>query len=271
MSILVDRNTRVVIQGITGGQGRRVVEQAKSYGVSAYLNKPFDLDTLVLLVSNTSQARAAAGDRRMSDSTVLFSKDQPITIEVQNGYSGRTYPSRIYDKDDRTLTVFAPEGDDGAVEVPPRALVRIGVPAKDAYYSFSTHVLRSSEQPKRVLVLDKPSVIYRAQRRQHTRLALRIPIGYAIGDQDTNSEALEFKPGETRDLSLGGACILVAEEVEPGAVLRIELRPKTEADKIGAVARVLRSRHSDEPGDDGWLLGCQFILADPSLCRLLQD
>jgi succinyl-CoA synthetase alpha subunit len=31
MSILVDRNTRVVIQGITGGQGRRVVEQAKSY------------------------------------------------------------------------------------------------------------------------------------------------------------------------------------------------------------------------------------------------
>ncbi|OGP59097.1 MAG: succinate--CoA ligase subunit alpha [Deltaproteobacteria bacterium RBG_13_61_14] len=31
MSVLVDRNTRIMVQGITGGQGRRVVEQAKSY------------------------------------------------------------------------------------------------------------------------------------------------------------------------------------------------------------------------------------------------
>ena len=31
MSILVDRNTQIVVQGITGGQGRRVVEQAKNY------------------------------------------------------------------------------------------------------------------------------------------------------------------------------------------------------------------------------------------------
>jgi succinyl-CoA synthetase alpha subunit len=31
MSILVDRNTRIVVQGITGGQGRRMVEQAKHY------------------------------------------------------------------------------------------------------------------------------------------------------------------------------------------------------------------------------------------------
>ena len=31
MSILVDLETRIVVQGITGGQGRRVVEQAKGY------------------------------------------------------------------------------------------------------------------------------------------------------------------------------------------------------------------------------------------------
>jgi len=267
------RNIRssVPIIVMTACENADAVEEARSYGVSAYVNKPFDLDSLVSLVSNTSHAKTAAGDRRMSDSTVLFSKDQPITIEIQNGYLGRTYPSRICGKDDRTLTVLAPEGDHGAVEIAPRALVKIGLAAKDAYYSFSTHVVRSSQKPQRVLVLDKPSVIYRAQRRQHARLALRIPISYARGGQDAAPEALDFKPGETRDLSLGGACILVAEEVEPGAVLTIELRPKIETDRIGAVARVLRSTHSDQPGDDGWLLGCQFILADPSLHNLLKD
>ncbi|MCX8053254.1 MAG: response regulator [Armatimonadetes bacterium] len=256
---------------MTACENTEAVERAKAYGISGYVSKPFDLDSLVSLVCSTCQAKTAPNNRKMSESTVLFSKDQPITIEMQNGCTGSIYPSKICSKDDRTLTVLAPKNSCGDIQIPTRAPVKVGLAAKDAYYSFSAHVVASGRDPEPVLVLDKPNVIYRSQRRQHPRLALRIPISYALGDQVADSNNLSFKPGETRDLSLGGACIFVGEEVEVGSTLRIELRPAVEIERIGAVARVLRSTQSDQPGEDGWLLGCQFIIADSSLHDLLED
>jgi len=261
----IRRSLPVIVMTACGNAD--VAERAKDYGISAYVSKPFDLDSLVSLVADTSRPDASRDNHTIQESTVLFSRDQPITIEIQNGSPGGVYSSRICDKNERTLTVLAPQGNHGAVEIPPRMLVKVGLAAKDAYYSFSTQGTASNRGSERVLVLDKPSVIYRSQRRQQPRLGLRIPVRYMLGEHDTDRETLDFRPGETRDLSVGGACILVGEQIEPGEILTIELRPSTENDRIGAVARVLRATE----GDGGWLLGCQFILADPSLHNLLND
>ncbi len=254
---------------MTACESAEALEQARSYGVSAYVNKPFDLDSLVSLVTTTSRANGSCSGRKLGESTVLFASSQPVTIEIANGGGPRIYYTEIVAKDERTLTVIAPRGEQGVVKVAPRSSVRIGLAAHDAHYSFTTQVVRVQEGDQPLLVLGKPSVIYRIQRRQHPRYAFRIPLRYRLSDDDEAEQA--FLDGETRDISLGGARINVRDEVSSGEVIRIELRPKTEDDKISATAQVLRATRADEPGDSGFYLGCRFILADPSLQTLLKE
>ncbi|OFX14482.1 MAG: hypothetical protein A2Z18_05125 [Armatimonadetes bacterium RBG_16_58_9] len=254
---------------MTACENADALEQAKSHGVSAYVNKPFDLDSLVTLVQDTSQANSGSSGRRLPESTVLFVKDQPVTLEIQNGSGVCVYSSRIHDKDDRTLSVLAPKSKDTVIEVAPRTTVRVGLAAGDAYYSFTSHVVRCNHAPQHVLVLDKPGVIYRAQRRQYARTRLSLPIEYAPCSSDSGART-ETKSGETRDISLGGAAIVVSEEVLPGEMLSLTIRPKEDKDVISAVAQVLRGRPSDMPGE-GYILGCRFTQADESLRRLLEE
>jgi len=255
---------------MTACESNDTLEQAKIFGVSAYVNKPFDLDNLVSLVSSTSQTGVGTRGRKLPDSTVLFSANQPITLEIPNGGSPKSYFTHITDKDERTLSILAPRNEYGFVELAPRTSVRIGLVGQDAHYSFTTNVLKSINDSERIFVLDKPNVIYRVQRRQHPRLPLRVPVRFTPCSEEAQ-DIVAFKSGETRDISIGGASILVPNDVLPGEMLKLELRPKTKKDQIHATAQVLRSKPADEPGDKGFYLGCQFIVADASLQKLLKD
>jgi CheY-like chemotaxis protein len=262
------RDTLPVIV-MTACENNEVLEQAKNYGVSAYVNKPFDLDTLVSLVSNTFRSAKVGGARKMPESTVLFGADQPITLEIQNGCGARLYLSRISGKDDRTLSVAAPRSADGPIEVPPRTSVKIGLATRDALYSFTTYVLRTATEPENVLVLEKPSVIYRVQRREHPRSDIRMPVAYAPCEDNGETEP-HYADGETRDLSLGGACIVVPEEILPGEMIRLALCPKSDKNKVVTTACVVRSRPSVEP-DTGYTIGCRFISTEGPLQKLLAE
>ena len=68
---------------------------------------------------------------------------------------------------------------------------------------------------------------------------MHIPLKYSVYSED--ADPADFKAGETRDISLGGARIVVGEEILPGEILKVELRPKTGKDTIEAIAHVLRS------------------------------
>ena len=261
--------TELPVIVMTACENPEALEQAKTHGVSAYVNKPFDLDSLVSLVQDTSECKAACSNRKLPESTVLFVKDRPVTLEIQNSTGVKVYSSSIYDKDDRTVSVLAPSTEEGILEVAPRTSVRIGLAANDAYYNFTSRVLRSNSAPEHVLVLDKPAVIYRAQRREHVRLPLRVPVRYAAYQEDT-AEERAFHSGETRDISLGGACIVVPEEVLPGEMLHVQLRPKSSKDVISAVAQVIRAKPSEESGEGGCVLGCRFTQVDKSLRKLLE-
>ena len=254
---------------MTACENAEALEQAKIHGVSAYVNKPFDLDNLVCLVRDTTQVNSTHLNRKLPESTVLFLKDQPITLEVLNGGHGRIYGSYIFAKDDQTLSVLTPSYQDQLIEIPLRTSVKIGLAAKDAFYSFTSHVIKTESNMEQVLVLDKPGVIYRVQRRELPRFAVRMPLDYGFCRED--AEEIDLKLGETRNISSGGACIVVPEDILPGEMLRIELRPKTSKDKINAVAHVLRSKPNMEPGGAGYVLGCQFTRIDDTVRKLLGD
>lgn len=243
-----------------------VVEQAKNYGVTAYVNKPFDLDTLVSLVSNTFCKAKAGGERKLQDSTTLFVPNQPVTLEIQNGCGARLYLSRISCKDERTLCVYTPQSADGPIDVAPRTSVKVGLAAADAFYSFTTYVLSANTDPECTLVLEKPGVIYRVQRREHPRCSVKLPVRWAPCEDDESKT--RYAQGETRDISLGGACLVVPEEILPGEIIQLEIRPKNKDEKILTTACVVRCRPSAEP-DEGYTVGCRFLHTEGPLGKLI--
>ncbi|MCE5321950.1 response regulator [bacterium] len=243
---------------MTACENAEALAQAKTYGVQGYVNKPFDLDNLVSLVSDTSTTGIKARQCTTPTATVLFCKNQGVTLEVHNCSSSKVYSGRIHDKDDRTLSVMLRGSN---AQIAPHSTVKCGLSSADAHYSFTTHVLKTLRSPKQIVVLDKPGVIYRIQRRTHTRSLMRMPAIFNVSNEPVS--------GETVDLSLGGMSMIVPQEVLPGDVLSVELRPKTTTDKINALAQVLRSRPSDE--GKGYLLGCKFTQVDETLRRLLEN
>jgi CheY-like chemotaxis protein len=253
---------------MTACENAEALEQARMHGVSAYVNKPFDLDSLVTLVQCTSQERVAVADRKLPETTILFAKGQPVTVEIPNGSGARTYPSYISHKDERTLSLDTPRDESGVVRVPPRTSVRVAVAARDAHYSFVSHVISSADVPEPVLVLDKPRVIYRAQRRLHPRFAMTLPVRYARMHGDKADS--KFGSGWTRDLSLGGACIVVPEEVLPGEMLKVEIRPKSAKDAVSLIAQVLRSKRDTQSAKSDHVIGCRFTTTDEKLRKLLE-
>lgn len=261
------RSTLPVIV-MTACENAEAMAQAKSYGVSAYVNKPFDLDNLVSLVSNTSTPHESTS-RSLPNATVLFCPDQPVNLETQNGSQSRVLRGWIKNKDDRMLTVVAPRRDDETGTISPRGQVKVGMSSTDAYYSFTTQILRVVEAPERLLILDKPGVIYRLQRREHPRLALRVPAAYGVFNED-GAEPGSLAEGETVDISMGGMCIAIREEVAPGEIVKIELRPKTVEDVIHAMGQVVKSGRNSEPGQYGYVLACKFTSVDESLHSLLE-
>ncbi len=243
-----------------------VVEQAKNYGVTAYLNKPFDLDILVSLVSNTFCKSKDSNGRKLQEPTILFSANQPVSLEIQNGCGARLYLSRISCKDDSTLCVYTPRTADGPIDVPPKTAVKVGLATPDAFYSFTTYVLSANTDPECTLVLEKPGVIYRVQRREHQRVEARLPVSCAPCEDDENQARRLL--GETRDISLGGACLVLPEEMLPGEIIRLEIRPKSDEEAILTTACVVRCRPSAEP-DSGYTLGCKFIHTEGPLKKLV--
>ncbi len=220
------------------------LETARNHGVSAYINKPFDLDILVELVQSTSAASSTRKQKGMPGGTILFVKDQPVTIEVLNGRTGGVFASLVDSKDERTLTLIAPMRDGNIIEVAPRTPVRVGLGANEAYYSFNSYVLSVKPGEAPLLVLDKPGVIYRTQRRQSPRIALDAAVRYGkLSSEDEAPGALVT--GRSSDLGSGGIRIISAERLDPGDLVYLELDAIGGVGPINAVAEVLRSRPVD--------------------------
>jgi CheY-like chemotaxis protein len=258
-----DRELPVIV--MTACESSEALEKAKFHGVSGYINKPFDLDNLVELVRVTSAGATRRDDRPSVGNSILFTKSQPITIEVINGRTSGVFASRIEGKDERTLSVAAPVRDGCIVEVASRTPVRVGLAARDAYYSFNSYVLSLKLTGVPVLVLDKPGVIYRTQRRQSPRVNVDLSVRYGkIGDEQSRPSVLVS--GHSCDLSSGGIRIVAKDKLRPGDLVYLEADGSGTVGPITAVAEVLRSRESG--GDPSSVVAMRFRQVDGSLGNL---
>lgn len=254
---------------MTACEGSEAMDRARSHGVSAYVNKPFDLDSLVELVRVTSAGSVRREDRRTPDSSILFMKNQPIVLEILNGRTSGLFPSRIESRDEHTVSVAAPESEGSIVAVNPRTPVRVGLAARDAYYSFNSYILDSRHSGNTpIIVLDKPGVIYRTQRRQSPRFAIEMDLRYGIiADEDARPE--DLSEGKSRDLSSGGIKMVVANRLSPGDLVYLETERVGNVGPISAVAQVLRSKQCESESD--YVVAMQFKKVSGNLGSLLLD
>lgn len=249
----LDRDLPVIV--MTACESSESLDIARSHGVSAYVNKPFDLDSLIDLVRTTSAGSLKREERQSHNNTILFGRSQPISLEILNGRTSGTFQTLIESRDDRTLSVIAPICGGRIIEVAPRTPVRVGLSTSDAYYSFNSYVLafRTADVP--VLVLDKPGVIYRTQRRQSARVPVVMDLRYGkINDEDARPQA--FVEGKSCDLSSGGIRIIAATRLEPGDLIYLEADRFGSIGPITAIAEVLRSKPGES--DSEFLIATRF-------------
>lgn len=263
----IDKDLPVII--MTACENSEAIEQAMNMGVSAYINKPFDLDNVLAIVRNASKTEQRPRvEPRPADATALFVKQQPITMEVFNGSASGHYLSRIEDKDDRTITVLTPITNGEELNVPPRTLVRVGLAVRDAFYSFSSSTLSQRKGKPSVTVLDKPIVIYRTQRRQFARILARVPVKYCpVNDQSDvgTTRNSGWKTGVSHDFSAGGARISVAEQLPVGSLVYIESSPIGNAGPVKMAAKVVRCVAEDTGDRYPYSLGLQFSRVNSNL------
>ncbi|MGQ9454409.1 MAG: response regulator [Armatimonadota bacterium] len=257
---------------MTACESLDVFDRAKKYSISAYVSKPFDLDWLVSLVEQAARSADAVSEVALSNDTVLFSRGQLVSVELRDNAYSDSFSGVVDAIDSNSLTIIASEDIDNALCVPDvGSCIKIGAGVKDAYYTFSSHVLRASKAVPAKVVVEKPAFIYRVQRRQHDRLSIRLPIRYCLSGSDSGTEVAHLRQGETVDISLGGICMVTYEDLEPGLLLRLDVHWVQADTHIGALARVLRATALEKPGQWGWLVGCQFVVVDSSLNRLLDE
>lgn len=261
----MNRDLPVIVMTACGSA--ESLETARMHGVSAYINKPFDLDSLVELVQSTSGSRDGLKDKGPNTGTVLFSKDQPIVLEVLNGKTSGIFASLIVSRDERTVSVLAPAREGATLEVPSRTPVRVGLGANEAFYSFNSYVLSMKLGQPPVMVLDKPGVIYRTQRRQSERF----PADTAVRFGRVESEDLvpeQLSRGRSCDISAGGIRIIAAERLQAGDLVYLETEAIAGIGAISAVAEVLRSR---QEADQNYSVSMRFRKLMGDLGRLRVD
>jgi c-di-GMP-binding flagellar brake protein YcgR len=236
-------------------------------GATACVNKPFDLDSLVALVKATLDDGIGQKSLNWSGSvrTVLFNYSQPLLLEIHDGEHTGQYHSRIEEKDDRTLTVTCPVNENGPVPLKPGSPVSIGFAGEDAFYSFETAVLAVRDSYTPTVVVGKPAVIYRVQRRKHARMPARIPVEMALVEKGPHGDVPSIGPVFrvfTQDIGAGGFKIVTEERFESGATVKIQASDIPGLDEFSGTAKITRAIKLPSSGHQDWEYGIQFTKVD---------
>ena len=246
---------------MTAYESHDTMASALAMGATACMNKPFDLESLVALVKATLDEGNGQKSVNWSGSvrTVLFNRNQPILLEVHDGEYAGQYQSRIEDKDDQTLTVLCP-CDKGMYMVPRAGTgLSIGFAGEDAFYSFETTVLVNRENQKPAIVVGKPAVIYRVQRRKHPRMLVRMPVDLALVDKDDNVG----KPGpafrvHTENVGAGGLKIVSNDKLPDGSEVDVQVSDIPGLGWLLGRGKITRARKVSLDDSYEWEYGIQF-------------
>lgn len=258
---------------MTAYEGHDTVASALSMGATACVSKPFDLESLVALVKATlDEGRGRKSlDWNARIRTVLFNKDQPVLLEVHEGEFAGQYQSVIEDKDDQTLAVACPDCDGGHITLSAGSPLTIGFAGEDAFYTFETTVLATRAHSDPIMVVNKPAVIYRVQRRKYPRALARIPVDIALIDTrelETNGHS-PFRV-YTEDIGVGGFKMITETELPDGAEVDIHALDVPGLSEFSGIGKVTRARKTPINSHFGWEYGIKFTKMDDEVRRALR-
>ncbi len=254
----------VPVIALTAGDTDEHTAEARLYGASVCVSRPFDVDSLVFLIEDAIESPAPGLCERLPDSTRLFPKGQEMSLKLVRERNAAVHFVTVQDKGDRSISLSQPVDSDGRyLQIPPQTPVRIGIAGADAYYTFTAQVLQTYPD-QQLLAVEKPSVIYRIQRRQHQRFAMTIPLTYSIYSDDHASDP-DVLEGETVDISLEGLSFIAKQSVPAGETVTAQLRPDPHVGRIDVTGYVLHC----EPGKEGFAVRCRFTKIDEALADML--
>lgn len=264
------KDTPIII--MTAYEGHDTAASALSMGATACVSKPFDLESLVALVKATLDV----GNGRKSVDwsgcirTVLFNKNQPVLVEIHDGKYAGEYRSAIEDKDDQTLSVACPLGNGGYISLPAGSPITIGFAGEDAFYRFDTSVLATREGSTPYLVVSKPALIYRIQRRRYTRALARIPVDIALVKTEADGCDSTYRV-YTEDIGVGGCRILMDDELPDGAEVNIHADDSLNMTTFSGKGKIARGQKTYINSHIGWEYGIQFTMVDDHVRRALRE
>jgi DNA-binding response OmpR family regulator len=258
---------------MTAYEGHDTVASALSMGATACVSKPFDLESLVALVKATLDE--GTGRRSLDWSarirTVMFNKHQPVLLEIHEGDHTGQHQSTIEDKDDQTLAVACPQGNGGYVILSAGSPVTVGFAGEDAFYTFETTVLAARDGDVPLMVINKPAVIYRVQRRKYPRALARIPVDISvIGSPSVEGNGHEPFRVYTEDIGVGGFKMVTETEIPNGAELDVEAENVPGLTKLSGIGKVIRSRRTAINSHFGWEYAIKFTKMDDEARQALR-
>lgn len=258
---------------MTAYEGHDTVASALSMGATACVSKPFDLESLVALVKATlDEGRGRKSlDWNARIRTVLFNKDQPILLEVHEGEFAGQYQSTIEEKDDQTLTVACPIDDGVHVELGAGSPVTIGFAGEDALYTFETTVLATREHPDPIMIVNKPAVIYRVQRRKYPRALARLSVDISLMDvQDIAENGPLPLRVYTEDIGVGGFKMVTEAEIPDGAEVDIHALNVPGIAEFSGIGKITRAHKTPVNSHFEWEYGIKFTKMDDEVRRALR-
>lgn len=239
--------------------------RAAQAGAVEVLYKPFDLDYLVqavrLHVAGTVRLPAA----ETGVSVRAVPPGQAVVLQLVTGPERGEYPARVTGAREDTFAVQA----ESAIHPEVGRSVLVRMTGEDGLYQFQTRVVAA--QPEgHALVLAKPSVIRRRQRRRHLRVPLSAPVRVRLVESGALPGVAPpiFLEGMARDVSMSGMALVVSQQVAPGQ--RVELTwslppPAPPPSDVRASGVVLRCESiEDDGGPHVYRLAVRFPRLSPA-------
>jgi len=166
-------------------------------------------------------------------------------------------------EDDKNLVIAAPIYEGNIYPLPIGTRINLYIFFKkrhsditELYACGAIVVERDSKQKIATLKVKITGELIKIQRRQYFRFDCTLPVKYRIvneegnndpGMGETEAKAIPLKDAVTRDISGGGVCIALEENVEKGTVLElyIDLGKEENMNFVGKVVRVERKDISE--------------------------
>ena len=152
-------------------------DQPMFYGASACVSENAEAKDLLELISETLCCGKIGIGKRIVNDHSIFTIGKKVRLEVIGCKTPGDYSSIVYAKSDEYIEILTPSTPEGkSVCINEDCMLRVGAARDEFYYCFAGKLAGKKEGRQSVLFLENPQFIYKAQRRNHPRKDVNVPV-----------------------------------------------------------------------------------------------